>query len=67
MVISMEEYLQEVHQDTFRRAEIAPLLGPRALEADDGPNDDPPAASDWRLKLGQQPLDASQVERRQVC
>jgi hypothetical protein len=46
MVICIAEYLQEVHQHTFRAAEVAAPLGQVAFEIDDdGPNEDPPNAA----------------------
>lgn len=45
MVICIEEFLQKVHQPTFRVAKIAPPPRRVGKEPDDnGPNEDPPSA-----------------------
>jgi hypothetical protein len=45
MIICIEEFLQKVHQPTFRVAKASARHGQVGKEPDDnGPNDDPPNA-----------------------
>jgi hypothetical protein len=45
MVVSIDEFLQKVHQADFRVTKVAAPRGKIGAEPDpDGPNDDPPSA-----------------------